>query len=206
MIEILDVEQGSDAWYACRAGIPTASAFATIMAQGRSGGPSVTRRKYMLRLIGERMTGQPEETYTNGHMERGKIMGAEARNAYSMIADVEPQLVGFVRNSDVCSPHLVGCSPDSLIGNNGMLELKSKIPSIQLEVLLADEVPSEHIAQLQGNLWVAEREWIDFCSYWPRVNPFIRRVYRDDRYIAAMKIAVSDFMHELLELTMRIAA
>ena len=83
-LQIFECEQGSAEWFAARAGIPTASEFATVMARGR-GGESKTRRTYMLKLIGERLTGQPMESYTNAHMERGKVMEAEARDLYAMV-------------------------------------------------------------------------------------------------------------------------
>jgi hypothetical protein len=170
------------------------------MAKGRSGGDSKTRRKYMLRLLGEILTGKPEDTYHNVHMERGHVLESEARDLYAMLAEVEPKKVGFIRNFGA------GCSPDSLVDTRGMVEIKSKLPSIQLEVILAGEIPTEHKAQLQGQLWVAEREWVDFVSYWPGLKPFVKRVYRDEPYIAAMKIAVEDFNAELQALRLKVAA
>lgn len=202
-MEIFNCDQGSDEWFLCRAGIPTASMFDTVMACGKGGGPSKTRRTYMMKLLGERLTGQPTENYTNAHMERGKVMEEEARNAYAMIQEIEPQKIGFIRNGDK------GCSPDSFIDISGLLEIKTKLPHLQLEVLLCDEVPSEHKAQIQGQLWVAEREYCDFVSYWPRLRPFIKRVYRDEKYIAELSNAVDQFNDELNKLQndyMRVAA
>lgn len=191
MIEIIDCEQGSPEWFSARAGIPTASEFDTVLAQGRNGGPSKTRRDYMYKLLGERLTGEPEpDRYTNAHMERGKVMEAEARNHYSLLQDVDPTLVGFVRNGRV------GASPDSLICTNGLLEIKTKLPRLLLDVLMSDEVPSEHVAQIQGQIWVCEREWCDFVAYWPKLKPFIKRVYRDEKYIAALAAAVARFNDE----------
>jgi hypothetical protein len=198
MIKIFDCEQGSPEWFACRRGIPTASEFDTILAKGRGGGESKTRRTYMLKLLGERLTGEPMYSYSNEHMERGKEMEAEARDLYVFMRDVETRRVGFVRNGDV------GCSPDSLIADAGMLEIKTKLAHLQLEVLLDDDLPSEHKAQVQGQLWVAEREWVDFVSYWPRLPLFIKRVYRDEVYIAKLKTAVGQFEEELGELLERI--
>lgn len=193
--QIIRCEQGSDEWRRARLGIPTASEFDTVMAKGRGGGESVTRRKYMLALIGERLTDEvAPEGYSNLHMERGKAMEAEARSAYAFLRDVEPELVGFVRNGDA------GASPDSLIGNDGLLEIKTKLPHIHLDVLMQDRLPPEHVAQVQGQLWIAEREWCDFVSYWPKLRPFVKRVHRDEKVIAAIKVAVEDFNGELLAL------
>lgn len=193
MIQTFDCEQGSPEWIAARLGIPTASEFHSILAKGQG----KTRRTYMYKLAGERLTGEPMESYSNGHMERGKDMEDEARSLYVFQTDAELTNVGFIRNGDK------GCSPDSLIGANGMLEIKTKLPHLQLDVLESDAVPGEHIAQCQGALWVAEREWIDFESYWPKLRPFIKRVYRNERYIATLKVAVDEFNEELNNLVER---
>lgn len=193
MIEIFeDIEQGTEAWLACRRGIPTASMFATVMAKGVGGkGDSKTRAEYMRKLAGEILTGDLMESYNNHHMERGKAMEDEARETYAFIHDVEPRRVGFIRNGSK------GASPDSLIGENGGLEIKTVLPHIQIGRLLKGELPSEHKAQVQGSLWVAEREWWDFVSYWPKLPPLTVRVYRDDVYIKALSNAVDAFNEEL---------
>lgn len=191
MMQIFECEQNSPEWFQARAGIPTASAFATVMAKGKSGGESLTRKKYMLELAGEIITGEVAESYSNAHMERGKIMEAEARDLYSFTTDAETKLVGFVRNGNK------GCSPDTLIGSNGGAEFKTALPHIQIERLLANRLPPEHVAQVHGNLWVCEREWWDFCSYWPKLPMLTVRVYRDEAYIKALAAAVDQFNEEL---------
>lgn len=199
MIEIYRGEQGTDEWRQMRAGIPTASEFATVLAKGRSGGESKTRRTYLLKLAGERLTGEPAESYSNAHMERGKAMEAEARDAYAFMRDADYEQVGFIRNGNA------GCSPDGLIGTDGMVEIKTKLPHLQLEVLLANELPAEHVAQCQGALWIAEREWLDFVSYWPKLPIFTIRVRRDEAYIARLAEAVADFNAELDAIVQRFA-
>ena len=193
-IEIINCEQGTPEWLLARAGIPTASEFSTVLAQGKGGGPSKTRRTYMLKLLGERITGAVVDGYTNAHMERGKAMEDEARQAYALMTDSDPQRVGFIRNGEK------GCSPDSLIDANGMNEIKTKLPHLQLEVLLSGEVPAEHLPQIQGQLWVAEREWCDFVSYWPGIRLFVKRVYRDEKYIVELNAGVRRFLDELNDL------
>lgn len=194
MIEIIDCAQGSESWLRARAGIPTASRFGDILAKGQG----KTRKTYMLKLLGERLTGQLAESYTNPHMERGKVMEEEARNAYAFMRDVEPQLVGFIRNGEK------GCSPDSVFDEPGLLEIKTKLPHLQLEVLLADKLPPEHKPQVQGQLWIAEREWCDFCSYWGGLPLFIKRVYRDEDYIKQLAAEVDRFLAEMHELEQQI--
>lgn len=192
MIEVFDFEQGSAEWFAARAGIPTASEFATVMAKGKDGGASVTRRKYMLQLAGEIITGEvAQEGYSNAAMERGKAMEDEARDLYAFMKDQDPIRVGFVRNGQK------GASPDSFIGLGGGLEIKTALPHIQIDRLLRDVLPPEHKAQVQGSMWVAERDWWDFASYWPRLPMFVVRVPRDDAYIADLAKAVDAFNEEL---------
>jgi hypothetical protein len=195
-----DIEQGTDEWKKIRCGIPTASQFSTVMASGKSGGPSLTRAKYMRELVGERITGEPTEGFNSAHMERGKAMEAEARDLYSFVHDEPLEQVGFIRNGDK------GCSPDSLAGTKGMAEVKTALPHILIDVLNKDQAPTEHTAQCQGNLWVAEREWIDLIVYWPKLPLFVKRLYRDEIYIAAMSKAVSLFNEELAELESKIRA
>lgn len=191
MIEVHDMEQGTPEWFAVRLGLPTASCFATIMAKGRSGGDSKTRQTYLYKLAGERLTGDPMDSFSNHHTERGHAMEPEARQLYAFMQDAEPELVGFITNGNK------GCSPDSLIGANGMLEIKTKLPHLMLAVLEANEFPSEHRAQCQGQLWVAEREWVDLVCYWPKLPPFIKRAYRDEAFIKLLAAEVDQFNDEL---------
>jgi hypothetical protein len=191
MIQIIDCDQNSPEWYAARLGIPTASEFHTVMAVGPKGGKSVGRVAYLNKLAGEVLTGDPMTSYTNEDMERGKIMEDEARDLYTFTAEAPLQRVGFVRNGNC------GCSPDSLVGENGGLEIKSAAAHVQIARLLSDELPSEHKAQVYGSMWVCEREWWDFMSYSPKLPPFIKRVYRDEDYIAKIAREVDLFNTEL---------
>jgi hypothetical protein len=194
MMQIMDCEQGSPEWFAARAGIPTASQFSTVMASGRGGAESKTRRTYMLKLAGEIITGDPMDSFSNAHTERGHEMEPEARNFYAFRHDVDPQLIGFIRNGNA------GASPDSLIGENGLLEIKTKLPHLLIDVTLRGEFPTDHKAQCQGQLWIAEREWIDLICYWPKMEPFIARAYRDEEYIKQLARAVDQFNDELAEI------
>jgi hypothetical protein len=199
-LQIFDCPQGSEQWHTARAGIPTASMFSTVLAKGKGGGESVTRRKYLLTLIGERLTGRTEESYSNIHIERGKTMEEEARDLYAMVNDVEPQRVGFMRRGDA------GCSPDSLLGADGLLEIKTKIPHLQIECLLSNRLPPEHVAQCQGQLWISGRQWLHFASYWPGLPLFVIRVERDENYIARLKVEVDCFLEELQAIKNQVVA
>ena len=194
MIEVFDIDQGGDEWFQARLGIPTASRFATVMAKGEG----KTRSEYMRKLAGEILTGEPAESYTNAHMERGRVMEDEARDLYAFVHDADIQRVGFIKNGSK------GASPDSLVGADGGIEIKTALPHIQIERLIRNDLPPEHRAQVQGNIWIAEREWWDFVSYWPKL-PLLRvRVPRDDTYIKTMSNEIDRFNDELAALVDRI--
>ena len=194
MMEIFDCEQGTDEWLECRRGLPTASNFATLMAKGEG----KTRSQYMRKLAGEILTGELAEQFSNAHTERGNAMEDEARQAYTFVESAKIKRVGFIRNGNK------GASPDSLIGANGGLEIKTALPHIQIDRLERDRLPPEHRAQVQGNLWVSEREWWDFVSYWPKLPILTVRVYRDEAFIKEMSDEVDRFNDELAALVEKI--
>lgn len=194
MIQVHDMPQGSPEWHAARLGLPTASMFATVMAKGKGGEPSKTRLTYLYKLAGERLTGEPMDNFSNHHMERGHEMEPQAREFYAFLRDVETEQVGFITNGPK------GCSPDSLIGDGGMLEIKTKLPHLLIAAHESGGFPSEHWAQCQGQLWVAEREWVDLICYWPRMQPLIVRANRDEVFIKRLCDAVDQFNDDLAAL------
>lgn len=197
---IHDVEQGTAQWFDVRKGLATASEFECLVKRGKDGKPSATRKTYMLQLAGERLTGEPPEGFFSIYTERGKALEPEARSLYAMLTDTQPQQVGFITN------HGVGCSPDSFVGADGMLEIKTKAPKLLIEAILADEFCPDHVAQCQGALWVAEREWIDLAVYWPNLPPFLKRATRDEAYIANLASEVARFNDELAAIVEKIRA
>ncbi len=199
-MQIIDCEQNSEEWLKARMGIPTASEFSTVMAKGRSGGDSKTRQTYLFKLAGEVITGQPMESFTSVHTDRGHAMEGEARSAYELITDVDCQRVGFIRSGRK------GASPDSLVGDAGLVEIKTKLPHLVIEALLRGEFPPEHKAQCQGQLWVSEREWIDIAVYWPGMPLFVTRAVRDEPYIRELSGAVDQFNAELDMIVDRVRA
>lgn len=200
MLEVISCDQNSEEWSRARMGIPTASEFATVMAKGRGGADSKTRQTYLYKLAGEIITGEPMESYSNAHMERGKLMEDEARALYEFMTDLECERVGFIRSGRK------GASPDSLIGAAGMVEIKTKLPHLMIETILRGEFPPEHKAQCQGQLWVAEREWIDIAVYWPGMPLFITRAERDEEFIKQLSDAVDAFNEELDGIVARVRA
>ena len=191
-VEVLHCAQGQPEWFAARMGLPTASEFHTVMAKGKDGGRSLTRDAYMRKLAGEVLTEEPApEGYSNGFMERGKLLESEARAMFAFMHDVEPEIVGFIRNGKK------GASPDSLVGLRSGLEIKTAIPAVQIERLQQNRLPPEHVAQVQGTLWVAERDTWHFMSYCPKLPPLIVEVRRDETYIKRLSEAVDAFNEEL---------
>lgn len=193
-VEIFDCEQGSEEWHHLHLGIPTSSNFAAILAKGEG----KTRRTYLMKCLAERFTGEPADSFVNAHMERGKAMEDEARNLYAFMYNAEPRRVGFIRNGKM------GCSPDSLLGDKGGLEIKTKLGHLQLEALFADKLPPEHKAQVQGCLMVAEREFWHFTSFWPRLPLLVVPVYRDEPYIKILRSEVDRFNDDLDALTAKL--
>ena len=197
-MEIFEHEQRSPEWFQARMGIPTASEFKTVLSKGVGKAPSKTRRTYMLKLAGEIITGQPMDSFSNAHMERGIAMEPEARAWYEFLKGVDTQPVGFIRNGNT------GCSPDALVGGDGLLEVKTKLPHLLGDVLTRGEFPSEYIAQCQGQLWISGRAWLDLVIYWPDMPTFITRVQRDEDFIAALTNEVKLFNMQLDDLVEQI--
>lgn len=187
-----ELEQNSEAWLKARAGIATASNFQKILSSGKTAGsPSIVRREYMMKLAGEIITGEPMSSFSNAHTERGHEYEPEARDLYAFTTGAQLQKVGFIKNGRV------GCSPDSLIGDDGGAEIKTKLPHLLAELILKGEAPPEHKAQVQGTLWISKRQWWDIAVYWPKMPLFIVRVQRDEPYIQKLATEVDRFNGEL---------
>jgi len=196
-MEIFDCDQGGEAWRKARLGIPTASSFHTVMANGKGGAASKTRTDYMNRLAREVITGQPHEpTFSNEHTDRGHAHEDRARDVYCFTKGAEVRRVGFIRNGNI------GCSPDSLVGEDGGLEIKCPTEDIQKKrIALGDKLPPAYKAQVHGCMYVTARDWWDFVSYFDGLEAVIIRVNRDDTYIRKLAEALAIFNDELAELT-----
>lgn len=196
----VDVEQGTPEWFTARCGIPTASNFDKIVTS--TGAPSKQAQKYMYQLAVERLTGKTEETYSNLQMERGKEMESEARALYELFHGVTVQQVG------VCYPsgkvYICGASPDGLVGEDGLLEIKCPSATTVVSYLLDGKLPTEYVQQVQGQLFVTGRQWVDFMAYYPGIKPMIVRVHRDENFISCLKNELEKFSLELEKVIERI--
>ncbi len=193
MLKVIDCEQNSPAWFEARMGTPTASRFADIMSKGRGGNPSKVRQKYLMELASEIVTGEPMANFSTRHTQRGHDLEPEALRAYAFITHTEPVRVGFIKGP------VAGCSPDSLIGDTGALEIKTKLPDLMVECLIApdSEFPKEHYWQCMGILAVTAREWIDLAVYWPGFPLVIKRLERDEGKIKELCDALTTFRTDL---------
>jgi len=190
----LNCEQGTDEWHAARAGILTASVMQCLMVSGRGergfGDGAMT---LMNQLIGERFTGESADKFEgNRHTDRGHELEPIARAFVSERLGIEIVNCGIILN------HGIGYSPDGLVNDDGLIEIKTKLPKLQVKVILDQVIPAEHVVQCQVGLWVSERDHIDFASFYPGMPLFHKRAGRDEAMIRKLKERVAAF-YELME-------
>ena len=192
------MEQNSPEWFAARAGKVTASRVEAVMAKGQSGKPSATRANYMAQLIAERLTGVVEEGFKSAAMARGNEVEPEARAAYSFMRNVDLTPGGFVQHPTIL---MAGASPDSLVGEDGLLELKCPNTATHLDTLLGASIDGGYMKQMLWQLSCTGRKWVDFVSFDNRLPPHLqlhsRRIHRDDVKIAEMEAEVKKFLGEI---------
>jgi hypothetical protein len=186
-VKNIDVEQYSPEYWAAKLGKPSSSKFGLILTT--KGEKSAQAKKYMLKLAGERVAGVAEETYQNGVMRRGLELEAEAREYYEFITGQEVRQVGFCLADE--GPW--GASPDGLIGEEGCLEIKCPTMAVHVGYLLGGVLPSDYFQQVQGQLAVTGRPWVDFLSYYPGLPHLLVRVGPEKPFIQALKRELADF-------------
>lgn len=191
---VTDIEQGTPEWLALRLGIATASELDCLLVSGKHPtGFGVAAFTYMDQLIGERITEEAAELpFQTKATIRGHEQEGVALSLYEAREEVKVQKVGIILNRGI------GYSPDGLVGTDGLIEIKTKLPKFQVGVILSGEVPKEHVAQCQGGLWASDREWIDFISYWPGMPLFVKRMHRDEAMIRKIAERVKLF-YEILD-------
>lgn len=177
-------------------GIPTASNFAKILTPG--GKPSRSAESYMFGLLGERMTGEPQVEFTSHWQDRGSEMEAEAVRYFEFTNDCSTEKVGFISNDT----HTIGCSPDRLVEEDALLEIKCPSLPVAVSYLLKKAVDSEYYPQVMGNLWLSERKRIHVMSYYPGLPPALITVERDEAFIKLLSVAVTAFSDTLEQLSL----
>lgn len=186
------LEQGSDEWLQARCGILTASVIGQLITPSTlKVAKNETARGLVRQLVGERLTGQVEDSYTSADMERGIWLEPYARDIYSVNYEIVDEVGLMVRTSD--DGHRLGYSPDGLVGDDGLIEIKTRHPKKHLHTILEDRVPSENMAQLHAGLIVSGRKWIDYCSYSPGLPFWTKRVHRDPEWDAVIGAAFELF-------------
>lgn len=193
-----DMIQGSDDWFDKRLGMVTSSNFDKATSKGRGKAASLTRLKYMRKLVGERDRQIVQESFSSRSMVRGSGTEQQACEYYEFVNSCTVQHVGFVERDDD-----VGCSPDGLVGDDGLVEIKCPDPHTHIGYIQDDKVPDAYIDQIQGQLWVTDRKWCDFVSFDPHMSKrkiFVKKVYRDEKYITELHINIVMFVTELKEM------
>lgn len=192
-MKILNFEQRSPEWFAARCGLPTASDFDKIITT--TGKTSTQRTKYMYQLVGEKLGGIPEEGFQSLAMTQGIAKEEEARKLYEL-AQEPVQQVGFC----VSDCGRFGCSPDGIVGEEGLVEIKCPLMSTHVGYLIENKIPTDYFQQIQGQLLVTDRKWVDFISYYPGLKPLIIRAKRDDVFIISLRNELKTFCKELDQL------
>ncbi len=197
MDNIQDIKQGEPAWHQLRLGKVTASRVADILAQTRTG-PSASRQNYLIELALQRSTGTIEPSYTNAAMEWGTQTEPQARVAYEVETGNFVDQVAFIDHPTIA---WFGCSPDGLIGDDGLIEIKCPNSATHWEYFKAKKPPQKYVTQMQTQLCVTGRKWCDFVSFDPRMPArsqlLILRVERDEAFIAEIEEKVKQFLSEV---------
>lgn len=186
-----ELEQGTDEWLAARCGIVTASVVGQLITP-KTVKPASNdySRALTAHLAAERITGYVEPVYVNADMERGSLDEPYAREIYSENY-AEATEVGFMVRDDF--GFRLGYSPDGLVGDDGLIEIKSRKQKKHLATILADEVPLENMAQVQCGLLVSGRSWLDYVSYCGGMPLYVKRVWPDAGWHDAIIAAVRTF-------------
>ncbi len=184
-MRVTEYEQRSEEWFAARLGVPTASSFGRLITP--TGKPSASADAYIDELIAEKITGKRIEIPTTYAMTRGTEIEPEARKNYEFINDCQVFEVGLCLHDEIDA----GASPDGLVGDDGLLEIKCPLAHTHIGYLREGKLPPKYNAQVQGQLWITGREWCDFMSYHPDMKIFIVRVERDEKYIQVLEEVVT---------------
>lgn len=192
-----EIIQGSAEWLALRVGKVTASRVADVVARTKSGW-GASRTNYMAELIAERLTGTPAASYTNAAMQWGTDMEPMAKDAYEFRHNCDIGAVGFVPHPEIV---MSGASPDGLIGDDGLIEIKCPNTATHIDTLMGQEVPGKYNIQMQWQMACTGRQWCDFVSFDPRLPEsmrlFVKRVPRDPHEIMSLEKEVGLFLAEL---------
>jgi hypothetical protein len=196
-MRIIECEQGTPEWLQARLGVPSASSYSKLVTT--TGKSSAQAEAYINQLVAERITGEPTIFHVTEPMTRGIELEPEARFRYEMETGNLVIQVGFLMHDTLQA----GASPDGLVGENGGLEIKCPSAHTHVEYLRDGDLPIKYFQQVQGCLWISGRDWWDFMSYHPKMEPLIVRVFRDEEFIKALECAVIDAVKVIELLTIK---
>jgi putative phage-type endonuclease len=192
-----EIEQGSDSWLELRKGKVTASRVADVLAKTKTG-VSASRGNYLIELALQRVTGVIEPSFMNDAMQWGKDNEQTARTAFEVAHNVFVDQVAFVDHPTIKG---FGCSPDGLIDTDGIVEIKNPNSSTHWATIKANEIPNKYYIQMMAQLSCTGRKWNDYVSFdsrFPdRSQLFVKRLHRDDKYIAEMESEIIKFLDEV---------
>ena len=191
------MDQRSEEWFKARLGKVTASRVADVIAKTKTG-YSASRENYMAQLVVERMTNTQAESFTNAAMQWGTDQEPFARAAYEVQQNVLVDETGLVDHPTI---EMAGASPDGLVGEDGLVEIKCPNTATHIDTLLTQTVPGKYITQMQFQMACTGRQWCDFVSFDPRMPTkaqlFIKRVQRDEAFIKEMEQEITKFLAEV---------
>lgn len=201
----INIEQGSDEWKQARLGHVTASNMADVMSKGKGTAEAVGRYKYKVKLVAERLTQTSGESFTNAAMEWGIEQEQFACIEYEASRNVFVERTGFWVHPEI---QWLGVSPDRLVGDEGLIEVKCPNTTTHLGYLFENKIPSDYYKQIQCQLWVTGRQWCDFVSYDPRLPKrnqlLIVRTERDESLIKEMEAETIQFLSEVNQLIIKL--
>ncbi len=194
----LNIEQRTNEWHMARLGKVTASSLYKVLARTKTG-YGADRANYLTDLVLERITGQKTDSYISQSMQHGIDQEPFARAAYETTKNIMVDEVGFILHPTI---KMSGCSPDGLVGDDGMVEIKCPDTKTALECWLSpNPVNKKHFAQMQWQLKCADRQWCDYVVFDPRLPAkaqlFIVRIERDDDWIKIAEEEVIKFLDEV---------
>lgn len=191
------MEQRTEEWFAARLGKVTGSKVADVIARTKTG-YSATRANYLAQLAIERMTGVQADSYTNAAMEWGTLQEPLARSEYESLTGNLVEEIGFVTHPEIV---MSGASPDGLVGNSGLIEIKCPNSATHIEYIRGEKAPSKYLPQMAFQMACTGRDWCDFMSFDPRMpeglQVFLVRYHRDDNYIAEIESEIVKFLGEV---------
>ena len=191
------MDQGTEEWFTIRIGKVTASRVADVIAKTKTG-YSASRDNYMAQLVCERLTNQKGESFSNAAMQWGTETEPLARISYEVAHNVLVDEVGFVPHPTI---EMAGASPDGLVGDDGLLEIKCPNTATHIETLISKVVPGKYNTQMQFQMACTGRQWCDFVSFDNRLPEmfqlFVTRVPRDEVFIRLIESEIVQFLAEL---------